>query len=319
MLRARTRLELRMKHPIPVFCLLLPVSAMAQISIAVSAWTPIQLAASNGTLPNSVTQPPGPLPAGLTTFQAQAPGGTNSALFQSDASATAVAVDWTLGHFVAVTGNGSASVAQNELVIQLTAPTVTPGRLFVTHTDATPAGAPQPRADVDVGNDGTLDYVNGLATGPINPLVVGPQPLQIRVIMATDLAVPGTTNSELRLRFLPDNDLDVVLAAIGCGPFAAAVVPTFAASGVRITNQVPTAAPKVMVLGLTTQPLLLPSTGAQPCLLLPNPDAVLWWPAFAFLDVALPAAVRPVTFWLQPVELAGSSLLTGAAHRVDAH
>ena len=112
---------------------------------------------------------------------------------------------------------------------------------------------------------------------------------------------------------------DITLAAIGCGPFAAFVVPTFAAGGVRVTNQVPTAAPKVMVLGLTTLPLLLPSPGALPCLLLPNPDVVVWWPAFAYLDVALPAAVRPVTFWLQPVELAGSTLLTGAAHRVDAH
>ena len=308
-----------MKRSISLFGLLLTTPAMAQISISVSALTPIQLAASNGTSPSSFTQPAGPLPSLLTTFLTQAPGGTNSALFQSDASTSESAVEWSLGHFVTVAGNGSASVAQNELVIQLTAPAVTPGRLFVSFFDATPAGAPQPRADVDVGNDGTLDYVNGVATGPINPLLVGPQPLQIRVIMATNLATPGSTNSELQLRFLPDNDLDITLAAIGCGPFAAFVVPTFAAGGVRVTNQVPTAAPKVMVLGLTTLPLLLPSPGALPCLLLPNPDVVVWWPAFAYLDVALPAAVRPVTFWLQPVELAGSTLLTGAAHRVDAH
>ena len=62
--------------------------------------------------------------------------------------------------------------------------------------------------------------------------------------------------------------------------------------------------PVVAVLGLGTQPTLLPPSPLSPvpCLLLPSPDLVLLMPPSGF-DLPIPPAVRPLNLYVQGVEL----------------
>lgn len=296
-------------------------SLAAQVAVTVTPIGAVTVRASSPTASATNSLPVAPLAPGLTTLDAQLPANGAAASFQAEVIVGPTLVRCTFGHGCVVPLAGqSASGDLAELRLEYTAATPTPVRLLVDHADQTPAGAPQPRADVDIGDDGTFEFVNGVAQGPQNVLTIGPQPLVVRVVLEAGLAQVGATFHDLSLRVVPENLLQVSYAAIGCSPFAAVVEPLFVASGVRVQSNVPTATPKVFVFGLSVQPIFLPPVGGQPCLLLPSVDVPLFVGSFGAVDVPLPAAVRPVSFWVQPVELDFSGeLRTWTCQRVDAN
>ncbi len=191
----------------------------AQVSVSVVAATPVSVVATSGPTSNSNALPAGPLPPGLLVLSAQAAGGATSATFQTDAVAAATGVTCSFGQGVVVGNVGdTAACAPVSLRVQFAAAAPTPVRLRVAYEDITPAGAPQPRADIDVGDDGTIDYVNGVAQGPVTLLVAGPQPLVLRVLLENALAQPGAIFSDLTVELLPDNDVVITPAVVGCAP-----------------------------------------------------------------------------------------------------
>ncbi|MFN3242498.1 MAG: hypothetical protein ACE37K_13425 [Planctomycetota bacterium] len=86
-------------------------------------------------------------------------------------------------------------------------------------------------------------------------------------------------------------------------------LPAFPQSGVLFGVGV-ASGPAVAVYGLGVQPTLLPNSGAlQPCLLVPSPDLVVLIPPNGHL-LGLPAAVRPITVYVQGVVLLPTGLGT---------
>ena len=294
----------------------------AQISVSLSAVTPIVVEASDGAAVATNSLPAGPLPGGsYWDVSTEVPSTGISSLFGGEAVSEPTVARVSLGGGMTVPVAGAS--ARHDLVefrIEYTAPTATPVRFEIDYVDIVPAGAPQPRADIDVFDDGSFDYVNGVSVGPIPSYVVGPQPLVVRVVMEAEMAQVGDLFHDLYIRLLPDHPTQIVPMAAGCTPFAPLVEPSFVDTGLQLRNQWPTGTLGVFVFGLGLQPQTLGSLPTMPCLLLPQPDVALFVPQFASVHVPLPAAVRPVTLWVQGVGWAyqPGQLTTGTGYRVDA-
>jgi hypothetical protein len=292
---------------------------MAQVSITLQALTPVGLSSTVGATTTTSNQPSGPWPTGLFSMSTQLPGASTYALFQSDTAVSTTRARCSLGLGAIVgPGGGSAQAGPMQFLVTFTAATPTRARLVVEYTETTPAGVPRPRADIDVGNDGSIDIQHGDWNGPVPVYQLGTQPLVARVILDAAMAQPGSLFSDLVVALEPANDVTTSPAVIGCSNFAPLVQASFLGSGIRIANLIPTATIKVFVLGLDTQPLLLPPAGPLPCLLLPRPDLLVFLPAFAGFEQPLPASARPLTLWVQGVELDLGALRTGGGVRVDA-
>jgi len=184
---------------------------------------------------------------------------------------------------------------------------------------ATNAFTLSPVVSIDLGNDGTLEHVNLSGTGEITypGLVFGPIATQVRVIASGALLGNGFAIQSLGVTAEPDNDATVWTSAIGCASNTGlGYLPVFQDRGIDFFST-SLADPMVLVIGLSKQPVLLPAPAGTACLLLPAPDILLWNPAGQH-HVALPAAVRPVTFHVQGVAVTASGLLPTDAFRVAA-
>lgn len=301
---------------------LLATAAPAQVAASLTALAPIAVTASEPGLTVSDTRPIGPLPSS-DYLNAGLPSGAFAAIgfayVGGDASASAVFSQqaW-IGSSTATGTNTAAGPA--EFLLEFQCPTQTYVWLSVTFDDSTVPGSPQPAMLIDVGNDGIFDFVNGIQAQPLAPLTVGPVPLSLRVWMSAALQQIGQVRSELGIAITPRTDVHATPAAIGCalGAAAISVTPTFLDQGVRVGagSFVPSMPFVFVVFGWGTQPLLLPSNGAATCLLVPTVDVVVPL-AFQHIDVPLPPAVRPITFWVQGV-LPDAQLLPTDCLRIDA-
>lgn len=199
----------------------------------------------------------------------------------------------------------TASVDQHDVIVTLQA--ATPRQIMLSMdiaSEVTP-NAPAPRMDVDIDNDGSVDFSTTNTTGT-QSLTVGPVPLAIRITAAGLASTPGILEasflSKLHMRIEPDNNISKHLIAAGCANILVAN-SAFSHSGIRM--EVPyTHGQDLVVLGLDTQPIALPGTLRQlPCLLLPRPDLVALVPTNGSFDLPIPASARPIRIFAQAVEL----------------
>lgn len=291
----------------------------AQVSVSLTALSPVVVTASDGVVTNQNTQPAGPLPQGLFSLDSTVAGGTiTSFASETDVDSRSALCIAGIGCHVA---NGASNGASNvvELLATFTAATNTLVRFRVDFDGAIPAGATAPQALVDVGNDGTIDYANGVQLQFFGPQMLGPQPLQFRLVLDGALLQQGFLANDIRITVEPENDMQITTAAVGCLGIGIDVAPSFLNRGISVRRNVGSSSPRVYVFGLQTQPFLLPTVSVLPCLVLPRPDVVVVIPSFGDFALALPAAVRPATLWVQPVELQGGALYTGWAAQVVAN
>lgn len=292
----------------------------AQISVSLTALTPITTTATEGLITNTFTRPAGPLPTAYLEQDSTIPGTGTSASFASDAEVRNDEASCYVG--VACSNNTAAAVTSIntiELLVNFTAAVPTPVRMSLEFTSLLPPGAVVPQALIDVDNDGSIDYANGNQLSWIPPRTIGPAGWQFRIIVDANLAQLGWLGNDLRIVLKPDNDVLVVPAVVGCISQGPNVAPSFLDRGITVREVTGGVIPRVFVFGLQAQPVLLPSATSFPCLLLTRPDVVLLAPSFASFAIALPASVRPATIWIQGVELHAGAVLTNSGVRVTAN
>ena len=147
--------------------------------------------------------------------------------------------------------------------------------------------------------------------------------LVIAVTVNASLSQQGYSEGGIAVNAKPRNNLLISDVAYGCvvpgSSDTIAAAPVFQGQGVAIGSLQFINHPQVVVFGWNTQPLLLPSNGTQPCLLVPTPDVLIASFSMQQFSIPLPAAIRPFQFWCQTVHLVGNHLRPSNCIRVSAY
>ncbi len=295
--------------------------AAQNVSISLSALTPLTVQMTSGTQSVQASLPPGPLPPSgdVTALAGSETASVSWFTHVDDTTAFVGLYNNILGSSIVLPASGLAG--PHEFLVQFAATAPAPASLELSRGSQLSPGIPWPTVDIDLGNDGSIDIPN-LGLSSTSTLSFGTQPFVLRVILASALPNNGTSATQVQLTLRPGNNLTVLQTATGCAPMSSgyglAVAPTFVSSGVVLTLE-STVDPMVLVLGLTQQPFLLPGSALAPCLVVPSLDVLLLPPPFSATTIPLPAAVRPATFQAQGVGISASGLLTTDAFSIFAY
>lgn len=305
--------------PLFVACSLAGLAA-AQ-SISVTAVTPITAAVQVGPASASSTHPAGALGLPIDGVGAVLPGPASSwsAGFGSWVHASQLGMEarFDLGCVLPAGVATQGSIAPCELLLSLSLPSAQLVNLQLAKSVTGPAGAAIPELKLDLNDDGVFEFTEQYPSDELElQIVIGPVPLVVRVRLAASSTTGGNLVASLSLAASPA--LTEAVPAFGqCTQVDFGAYGRFDGAA-QIDQYLMGSGWSVVVLGLTAQPLLLGSTAAAPCLLLPSPDVLLFEPFGVSLILPIPAAARPFTFWTQAVVPLGASLGTSAAYRVNA-
>lgn len=199
--------------------------------------------------------------------------------------------------------------ASGELLMHLTATSGVPVTIELSRVLGATPGAMAPACSIDVGDDGSFEVqATGSSVVTLVGIVLGPQPLAIRLRSSVAQIGNGMVDLELKVHVRPQNSLSSGVAVAGCTGSTLFAYPTFESQGLRFVALA--ADPVLLVVGLSVQPVLLPSPSPTACLLLPAPDLLVLLVGQSEFTLPLPPVVRPVTFWAQGVELSPLGLPT---------
>lgn len=216
--------------------------------------------------------------------------------------------------------NASASLPPTELLVELRAPAPTPVWLNVQRLVDLVGTSQLPLWEVDVGDNGSVDYSSLLSTSLApTSLVVGIAPTYVRVRVGATLAQPGQIDLWFRLLLTPRAGVTRLEAQPGCGA-EMLVLPTFGNGGGDLVwfSGVTTQPLQVGVLGFGLAPWFVPSPIAANCLVMPTVDAVFALSTQQPVLLTIPPAVRPLQLWTQGVTLEANGLSTTTTFRIDA-
>jgi hypothetical protein len=298
--------------PLAALALLaLTVTVNAQ-EVFVTMRAATQLSVATTATPISTQQlPPGPL---TPTGQLSIPGtnSARSAWLNVSGSAAAKAV-WS--HQL----HGSAQAGQHDVVVEFTATAPVTIGFAIEHLLAADVGTTVPLVAVDIGDDGSYEIYQGSAFAQnFGNYTLTTQPLPVRIRFAGSTA-GGSMQSQITLRALPQNNVLVLPYGTGCLGGTMDVQPSFQGTGVvALAYSPPINVPSVLVLGLAPQPVVLPPLWGFPCLLLPRPDVLLPFFTVSEIQLALPAAVRPIDVWMQRAGLMNGQVFTAESFVVRA-
>ncbi len=209
-----------------------------------------------------------------------------------------------------------ASTGANELLLQIPATAAAPAVVEVSAVLTGVPGSALPAFSVDVYDDGVVEVGSG---GPVRwtgSATLTAQPLSVRLCSQLDQVGIGDVRLELRVFVSPDNRLSIGDVSQPCvfGAGALSAVPVFTGRGVQFS--VLTASPTVLVAGLSAQPFALPpALSPAGCTLWPAPEALFLFGLLPggfqpTVEIAVPAAARPLTLWAQGVDLQPNGLTT---------
>ncbi len=208
-------------------------------------------------------------------------------------------------------GQGSASIAAFDIAYRLQAPSPMTVKLQL-QWSAPPINLPTLQGDVDVGNDGTFEFLSSSGSSLQLPLVVGPGGLVVRLRLGAS-AAGGQAVGTLRCTILPDVPMVLGNQLPGCDPGnEIGVHATLDHELVFSPSNVapPFAGTNALVIGAQVNPVVLPLGG---CVLLPTPDYVALFATSCTVDISQ-VLQRPLTFYVQSVHFdwAANVLKTGA-------
>ena len=293
----------------------------AQVSVSATALTPIVATASGSGGTATQSLPIGPLP--FQTFLHSGSPGVPGAQFQHFFSGNSWSGDY--GCMIQAAGGtvagGTASIGPCEILVEMQAPQTTYVHLEVTADNYTVAGTAQPRIDIDVGNDGVVEYFNGHQAIPMPALTVGPQKLQLRLILEANAGAFESAWLQLDIKVRPQPSFGVLQTAASCsvfGPGGIEALGSFLPNGVNLVAWSSPSTPIVLVLGASASPQLLPSNLGLPCLLVPSLDATIPLAGGPGLEFVIPASVRPFTFFAQTAQVEGGQLVVSNGLRINA-
>jgi hypothetical protein len=288
----------------------------AQVGVGIEVINPITLAAGPAAGQQTQTIPAGQLGTNATGYA------TSGSSFASIGLTTGTSPYYASASIFA---QANASPAESAMagpalvVFEFTAPVATPVTLAIKIDHTGSAGIPMPQASVDINADGSYEYFSTLPSQLQPSLTVGPQPLRIAVQFGPEVLQLGFAITEVELRLLPENSLLIDDVYSGCvGGRTLLVEPSLIAQGVLVRN-FSVGGPQFTVFGFQSMPVLLPPSAWSFCLLVPSPDVVLpTLPSTTYLNIPLPAAIRPADLWCQSVTLQAGQLLTTNAVRLQA-
>ena len=281
------------------------------VVVSAMALTPVTCQVTVGAVAQTQSLPVGPLAASGSLGPTLGAPSFGSAQLGWSAAASETAAEFLLTTYTQLAG-GQARVGPGELLVTFTgvAPTAMPVRFEVTVEYTGDSGSTRQLA-LDVGNDGTIEW-HGLPWPPFGAPVADltTQPLVLRVILDDLRTVPGQSSARLRIRVVPDH-VHVLRMATNCGlPHAYSVDGFFDRSQADL--QIRGSPVAWHVFGLQTQPALLPASltlTTVPCFVIPRPDVVL---RSGTIFLAVPPALRPVSFFTQLLDFAGGLRVSDA-------
>lgn len=270
---------------------------------------------------SNYSQPSGPLAA--SGMVGQPFGWFSSANVNWETQSSVSAERFALQTVLAGQGSlGSAGIQAFEFVLDVSSPTPRTVELDLERTFTTWGLPLPPTVAVDIGNDGTVEYADlpsGVTT--LRGVTIGPTPLQISVaVSGTTYGGAGGSTTDMAFSIRPDNNLTILKEVDSCLPGVAGFeepVPVFADDGVDLHF-----APGLLVASTVSAPTLWGPTSPLPfatsCLLVPQPDILLWLPQ-GFAHVALPPAVRPVQLHVQAVHIAPVGIVASDGYEITAN
>lgn len=279
------------------------------VTVTTEALTPLPVTMSQGGQAWTQSLPAGPL-AGSGNVTTILPGAVDYAQLRWGSNVSAIAATHSLELSTQLYAADYAQVGVGEVLVTFTGsglasmPCVFD--VFVTGQAA--------NMFIDVGNNGTFDWLYGQGTGSAD---IATQPLQLRIRFDTITAQAGSRYSTLNVRVRPAYDIHVFRLSTSCGSSADFSVdtlfdPTFA--DIRSSSS----HTSWHVLGLTSQPVLLPIALTQttaPCMLIPSPDVIL---RTGGVFLKIPPVIRPATLYLQLVDLTPAGLRVSDTFQVIA-
>lgn len=288
------------------------ISAVATQTVTATARAITPLTVTAGTPAVTQTLPIGPLPVAGQVLARQSPA-------EADCSWTLYSGSSECGFLWSHLLTNQASAGPHEVLVEWTATSQVEVALSINSSTNGTAGSTLPAIAIDIGNTGTYQPLS-----PTSPPIttgrytLGPQPLQIRVRFEGSVG-NGSLHHNLKLAFVPQNDLAIYPLGTGCLGQTMALAPHFVDTGLIATSvSPPINIPTVLVVGFTAQPQTLPPLFGFPCLLIPRPDVLIPFFSTQAIDIPLPAAVRPVDLWIQRGGLGFGQLVTSDAYYVRA-
>jgi hypothetical protein len=316
----------------PLLILLVPTALAAQtVTLTGTVTNAIVIEARVGTLVNTATQPAGPLPPSNLGQVSIPLGAQGQALlnFGSSLTSNGPALGFGLEAYASSTALGGAAVSTTtglvDVLLQATASAPVLADLVPERQVASTSGTAMPRLCIDVGDDGSFEITEFVGSSVLG-LALGPVPTPIRVQFEAGTIGTQTVSARFGFTLVGSNQLQIRSIYAGCVASQLFVQPSFVGTGVGLT-MAPLGAGNlsVAVIGTSVQPIVSPLFVYPGCLLLPAADVLLALPAFTTVEIPLPAAVRPVSLWVQALELDLSgfgqwsgSLLPTPGYRVDA-
>lgn len=313
-----------MKHPCTALFLLATAGTLhaQSVTATITALTPLTVAGTVGGQTVTASQPAGLLVPGASLLVQPFAASVHQAYVSWSTYEHESETSATLFHWLeAPTAPSVLQAGPHEFLISISATATVPGILQLQSTAWASAFAFAPLLSIDLGNDGQIDFPDisgGSGTIDLPGWVFDTQPTLVRIIASASLQGAGESFSQFTVRALPANDASVWTSAIGCATTAGiSHLRVFQDRGIDFRAQSLLPHPTVLVIGLGQQPALLPANQGITCLLLPAPDIILWNPT-GYYHVPLPAALRPVVFYAQGVEVAPTGLLPTDAFGVSA-
>ncbi len=307
--------------PIAALACIVSVAITPAQNVSLASLVPITAQVAVNAQAQSQVVPSGAVAAGMgagLSLQQQlatAAGSASTSLILShETTPTGVLVElWQRATTVGA-GPVSASLSTGVFVLQISNPTSVAAQLELSRV-LTGSNSAAASFVVDVGNDGSVEFTDSSPSPVVSlALTIGPTPLAVRIQSQLTSSLAGTVDCQLQLLVSPTAGISTSTAVLGCDPLhIQQLLPTFAGDlQIRSFETVPIVAPEVVVLGLGLQPVLLAplSSTSLPCLLLPSPDLVAFLPPGQTLDLPLPAAVRPISLWVQGVVWYATGLQT---------
>ncbi len=303
--------------------LVLSASATAQ-SVALTALAPITVTASHGLQSQTLTLPAGPIaPSPLLIASVNpGPGDVANAQLAWAVLSSPTRMEVVFQQFASVASLGNPAfvhLGPTDWVVEVTNPLPMLAKIELRQEGGIPAGSNQQMFEVDSGDNGSIEYAFG---SPDTTLVglIGPTPWRLRVRSDTTLLGPGIVTPKIRMVVTPWPGMTVTPSVPGCDPDRYLLAaPTFTGDLRFDMGFGLDAAPFVLALGLSAQPVVLGAVPPMPCLLMPAPDLLVfvpfWLPEYV---LPLPLAVRPLDFFGQVVSLDPAGLLTTNAFFVSA-
>jgi hypothetical protein len=225
------------------------------------------------------------------------PGGSATALIDGQYTASESMIDLGLHESASASGTGSTIVSPHDYTLTLQAAVPTPVLLRIDWMWTTDANQTMPLAQVDVGDDGIVDF-QGFASGQVMtvPLVIGTTPFHVRTRTAMSVS-QGNVYTVLTCHVTPDLATSTAIPSTGCSNNLTTVA-TFEHELV-LRMPIPVGL-QWMVIGFSSTSLQLPWST---CLLRATPDIVLPLTQNELRIDLLTVPTGPFTFFAQGLVL----------------